>query len=349
MSRLHGALSICLSVFALDPALSGEKILTGRFIENIQSTDFFMAAFQAMVPDGVKTRIGLAPSPKADKKEIDEAFSHFSDVRAAMVRVEALKREHGVKGGRVFVSFEYNKKGNLRVSCGISKAQSDDLADVIAHSVVPGSSPDGGSFHAFKQASRAERVRAIARCLATLDGMPQLKPTQPRIKGIYFDKESAAVAARWLRSLGFIGTKEQYDGTFNCLLTQAGALMPEAMGDVVVVKSLNFSHDYIRKRNDGYVIDTKQAGLSPGLLLAVMNKKAAYSIHDSNETTDFEGIWPSVVAKEMDERDQLKAILGPAARFVDGCRKQNGLISIGFSSGLQSPEPACEVNGASFE
>jgi hypothetical protein len=329
-------------------ARAADPVLSGKLFEQIDGTNIL----SALVFPG----IGRSASPRAEGNEIGDSFGEFTDPRAAMLQLETLKRQHGFSGGRVFAGFSYDSDrdgARLHFSCGISRSESSGFDDIWNGHVEL---QNGGfmDFGQFKLASRAERVRSIARCLAQLPGMPKLKPTHPVIRKIYIDDASYGLAEKWLRSqdpAAVQGDRAQYRQAFACLVSHAAQEMPEAVGDTVVFRSVaeNSVHHVPAPAWQREVLprilrqDTVEEEVQFGLtFFSVLNQDAARKIWAQTDSEKVIGLWPTRVGGdgnivEGKLRDRIELALGiQNLKWLASCRRSAGLFELPPS---RLPEP----------
>jgi hypothetical protein len=298
--------------------------LTGKVWEYIQPTNPVETVFLGLSARDDEHGLGWGASPESDPHDIDAALRQFENPAAAIDRIEALKRSKGASGGMLYAVFEYTGKGDMNAFCGVSNRVSSDLEEVRESSPLisgPGSL-SSGLWRTFKRSTREERIRAVARCLANLPGMPPLKPTHNVIRHLYIDAATYRGARAWMRSLGMIGTDAQYDDAFRCLATHAGTEAPDATGDSVVFRT-----------------ETEDNGqfTYPMIGGAVMNQSAAAKAASESGTEGLSGPWPSWGGFAS---NAYETALSSSIRFFEPCRQAAGLLA---SQGpvFVSPGPNC--------
>ena len=336
----------CLLLSSLG-AHSTRADMTGALYEHIDSTNPFEAFFLALSPIDDEESIGFAASPRADGNEIGDALKEFTNMGGAMARLEALKRENNFSGGRVFAAFNHNDKGHFEMACGISNSESQDWDEVRAGGKRFGSSMAGGSFPNFKRANRAERVRAIAGCLASLPGMPALAPAKHKITGVFVDANSYTLGALWLKRGGWLGTKAQYDLTMRCLVTELGRSMPDAVSETAIMKT-EFSSEVavVNKIPSTFGIGTMDQRETKELnmvisALAVTNLAAAQAVYKNKKAMSVSGVWAT---KAGFGDSALNDLFKPVGDKFSWCARDLAkLVNVNFANGLTSLKGDCKL------
>lgn len=324
--------------------------MTGSFYVRIEPTDPFDAISSGLDPSSETKALGLGPSPKPSGNEIADALAHFENPQAAMDHLEKLKRDKNYQNGKVFARFGYTSRGDLDMICGVSSANSNDLTEVT-RGTTHANGIHGGAFSGIKLASRDERVRAIARCLAGMPGMTErLKPLRPKLTGILVDGDSYRLGETWFKKQKLIGTPAQYRAATECMAAELGRSLTEATGDSVVMmtkydrswtaKTTVPAKDYFSQPNYQYheVVDK-----GPSSLLIVTNKNAARKIFKSGDLEKGYGIWPMHSAFPMSVEDRtFEELFKPVWGSLEGCRLQAGLVGAGFAKGFINTGPKCD-------
>jgi hypothetical protein len=217
------------------PCLAESVPFTGMVFEHIDESGVLSSVFLPSV--------GTQPSPKSSGNEIAEAIAQFRDQNELAKVLENYKRKAGYSGGKVFVSFRYrsdgSRGGELDVLCGVSPNTGTDPDEIILQSKTFSTDPRGVGkpFKNFKKAPRADRIRSIARCFAYMGGMPKdalLPAPRPELKYMSIDERSYQEAELMLHKFdpaGYVATRKQYRGAFECLVASAARADSEITGD----------------------------------------------------------------------------------------------------------------------
>ena len=297
--------------FVISSAHAWERV-NSRYLYHIDGTSPLGAIFY---PDSV----GTSPSPTPHLSEMREALAQFENPGLAVARIEEIKNEMGISRGTLFVNANYDTDGkpHARFTCGISSANSGDIDDVTGYYMQKeyGTSKNSGfvTWHNFKLASRAERVREIATCLSKMDGMPPLgdSPRAP-IREIYMDNKTKREANAWMRTQlreNEEATEDQLYRAFKCMLVKAAQSIPDATGDKIVFRSYDYEGSFTTTRNEsvgqfGPMNFTRRvphhydAEVNASLFAVVGNRKAVEHLYDNDEIENYRGLWPSMTITE---------------------------------------------------
>lgn len=357
------ALSILTVALAIGAGQAFAGPLSGKIWVHVDPTEPLSAVF---VPG-----VGVEASPNPGSSEIDDALAQFTDPRAAMERLEALKRARGYSGGMVFAGFYYTTEGfnagKMDLLCGVTRTQRPDFERVReAMTDYRGGDSSGIKWRNFKKSSRAERVRAIARCLGSFEGMPRLRPARHEVRKLYIDDTSYALAEEWIgrEDMPAVrGSHEQYRKAFRCLVTRAAEENLEATGESVVFRAMDTTHTIRREKTTPRWMRSVFPGINGNyteyeevpdrhVFMSVTSDSNVDYLWSRGDAESVGGLWPTsagftgVTVNGMDH--PIEQALGPRARsHLAECRRHAGLFELP-SARVDVPVPgvACPGRGA---
>jgi hypothetical protein len=285
----------------------------------------------------VSGKVGGGATPKPDGFEVRDALAEFRDPATAKKVLAEMKAKAGAPNGKTFALFRYTDSetqgwGMLNMVCGVSKEDRSDDQEVVFDKSIDWSFDDQATmpFAHFKVASRAQKVRSIARCLAKLPGMPTLKPLPPvRVAALHIDDRAYTLGELYLKArdpVGFVGSHEQYRKAFRCLVTRSAQALPEAQGDSVAVRAIKIENEVENYNQETVSIDYSIT------MLAVMPSSSVDAFFSGADTDAFGGLWatrwgfsdlPTKKGNTM-----IDQIIGDKEKDIPECRRQAGLLEI---------------------
>lgn len=305
--------------------------------------------------------VGVEASPAGSPQEVLEALDLFEDRAAAVRRLHAMSAGSGPgkPKGTLYATFTYKSESEwpveLRVRCGVAHPRPGkelDPQELIEtdSGVRHRGDLSRGTWRSFKRATRAERVRIIAECLAQYDGMPPLRSTRSRVTHLhvdptlehqardYFVKTAASSA---LATAALQAPRDKILAGLKCLAQAAGE-NSGAAGGHVVLKRLSYKTDYVVTREEWLpkigplggrtVVQESHTAHQWAVAFAVVDTAAQVDhLWEQERPEQWSGIWklgmgfPGMTAGGQEHPIGLALYHG--LKDLEVCRKRAGLTA----------------------